>query len=123
MAWLRRNDTGLRDLTSLIDVPVESGRLLARRRGDILVVVIDELVFTDPGSNVTMPRFVTGWRPEYRFRSLWFPSTSTQGGGSYGISTAGYFNLYGAQAGQAISARAEVEASGAFPTTMMGVGA
>lgn len=123
MGWLRRHDTGLRDLTALIEAPVTSGQLLTRRRQDKLIVVLDELTFTDPPSNVTMPRLIAGWRPEYRIRELWFPSISTQGGGSYGISTAGYFNLYGAQLGQAISARAEVEALGAFPTTMMGVAA
>jgi hypothetical protein len=120
MSWLKRADTGLRDLTALIGTPVESGRLLLRRRQDKLIVVVDELVLVEPGSNVTMPRLENGWRPLYRIRELWFPSTSTQGGGSYGISEAGYFNLYGAQPGQAISARAECEAAGAFPSSMMG---
>lgn len=127
MSWLLRRsggrDTGWRDLTALVTAPVQSGRLLMRRKADDLTVVLDDLAFVEaPASNnIPLPRMAVRFRPRYRLRGDWYPSVGYAAGGSLGITALGYGNLYSASSGVAMSATLTCDAAGAFPTSFPGV--
>jgi hypothetical protein len=119
---MRRDpDTGVRDITGLITAAVTSGRLLVQRKRSRLIVVGDDLVFAEAGTNVPLPRLADGYRPRWRLRETWYPSTGYTAGGTFSVTPAGYSNIYSVVAGQPISFYAEVEAAGAFPSNLMGV--
>ena len=117
--WLRKNDSGLRDLTGETD-GVASGRLLIRRREGVVTLWMDELVLTGSGT-VSLPRLPSGLRPWLRARGVWLPSTSSAVGGSIMCSTAGYLSSYSTAPGLAMSARVEWETVDAIPSTWPGV--
>jgi hypothetical protein len=123
MAWLRKSDTGWRDVTSLITLDVTSGRLLVGRRRDDLTLVLDDLAIANPPSNNNMPlpRLPVGMRPLFRLRGDWYPSVGYAAGGSLGVTPAGYANLYFASADAPMSATIRAEVSGAFPAVFPGV--
>lgn len=96
-------DTGWRDITAGVPNHV-SGRLLIRRRGNELMVALDQLVLSVSGQ-VEFGRLPNGLRPLFRIRDAWFPSTGTAAGGHVNISGGGYFNVYDVVADQAMTAR------------------
>src|SRR5699024_3417696 len=99
--------SGVRDLTSEVEGHT-GGRLLYEGTGDKVVLVFDELVVSG-GGNLTFPRLSRGTRPRFRVRCQWFASTSPTSQGTVNISGAGYFNVYGVVAGQAMSLRVEYD--------------
>jgi hypothetical protein len=123
MAWLRKSDTGWRDITGLITLDVTSGRLLVRRRGDDLTMVLDYLAIANPptNNNMGLPRLPLGMRPLFRLRGDWYPSVGYAAGGSLAVTALGYANLYYASADTPMSATIRTEAAGAFPSVLPGV--
>lgn len=124
MGWIKKSrDTGWLDVTSTMPVGAgrTSGRLLARRRGDLVTVILDELVVDLTGTK-TLLILPTGFRPFHTERAAWWqPDTAAPtAGGTLNLNGNGYVVGYLLAAGLPMTARMTFDCVQAWPSTYPG---
>jgi len=113
-------DTGWRDITSLLTAPVTSGKVLVRRTDNLVHVVLDALLLNATGTT-TIYRFDSPFRPDYKKAGSWYiDGSSVPTDGSFQISSAGYFPIYLVDPNTAMTANFSFTCSSSWPTTPPG---
>lgn len=115
-------DTGWRDISADVNGRI-SGRLLIRRRGERLMIALEDLAIDNSGT-VALPRLPSGFRPTQRAQQFWFyPQTPTihpTGTLHVSPSPGGYFNLYNVENGTQMGAQVEVDITTSWPSSLPG---
>lgn len=110
MSWLKKTrDTGFVDVSAAVDGYV-SGRLLIRRKADVVTIVFEDLVTTHSGTK-TLYILPPGMRAFHIERQHWFvPNSSAPTSiGTVNIGLAGHVVAYQQVPGQPMTARVQFD--------------
>lgn len=121
MAWLRRNDTGWRDISALSSIILQ-GRVLTRWRHNKVHYRLEDVVL-DANANVDILTLPLDFRPE----RIWYGETTKywaqEQKRTVRIHTNGVMRISGYQANDMLNLDAETFAARPFPSTLPGVSA
>lgn len=125
MQWIKKTrDTGWLDITGGMQESVNyvSGRLLLRRLGDVVTVILDDLVVDKVGTS-TLFILPSGLRPFHVERSAWWQpnAASNSAGGTLNTNANGYIVGYSMVAHTPMTARQQFDCVQAWPSSFPGV--
>lgn len=125
MGWIKKTrDTGFLDVTPGIQASANyiSGRLLLRRHGDVVTVILDDLVVDKVGTS-TLFILPTGFRPFHVERTAWWQpnAASNTAGGTLNTNANGYVVGYAMAASTPMTGRQQFDCVQAWPSTFPGI--